>query len=91
MSGWLPGFLLALVPLFLLIGLLVHGRYPGEAALDRLRQVVIRLGRIPRSRKVLDAPVPVFPPRLGGGRLIACSLAGRGPPFTSEVRSDFRM
>ena len=30
MSGWLQGFLLALAPLLILVGLLILGRYPGE-------------------------------------------------------------
>ncbi len=82
MSGWLPGFLIALAPLLLLVALLLCGRYPGESTLHRLRRrVTVLLARAgsglrPRTEPFLDVG-------RRGGRLIASSLAGRGPPFTT--------
>lgn len=80
MNGWLPGFLIALLPLLLLVSLLVHGCYPGERALHRLRRV-FTLIFFPRPNRARVLPVFSLPPFcLRGGRLIADSLAGRGPP-----------
>lgn len=83
MSGWLVSFLLGLSPLLLLVVLLTLGRYPGEKAIHRYRRVLSLLlspGRA--SRKVLLVTSRSCVP-MRGGRLIASSLAGRGPPFTA--------
>ena len=76
--------LLALAPLLLLLASLLAGRYVGEERIARLaarlrpsarRARVARLGRGQRA--------PVVPAR--GGRLIAVSLAQRGPPAVLVV------
>jgi hypothetical protein len=71
--------LLYLAPAALLFVLLVCGRYPGERQMSgRLIRVRARLRaprRLAQSRR--RAPVRVG---LGGGALLACNLAGRGPP-----------
>ena len=81
MSGWLPGFLLALIPLLVLVGLLVGGRYPGEAVLDEFRRVITRAFATRRAGPRLWSPSPPTPGRIRGGRLIGSSLASRGPPL----------
>lgn len=81
MSGWLPEFLLALAPLLLLVGLLVHGRYPGEETIEKFRRALIRVFKFERGHSSLWTSSPAAPRTPGGGRLIACSLAGRGPPL----------
>lgn len=69
--------ILYLLPACLLGLVLLSGRYPGERALERLREAWA--SRSPR-------PMSSRPPRqhpaelLRGGRLIAASLAGRAPP-----------
>ncbi len=78
--------LLYLTPAFLLITVLVAGRYPGEIALDRLAArrrpkrpptpAAPAAPRTPRSRPVAAAR---------GGLLLARALAGRGPPPIQEV------
>ncbi len=71
-------FLAAIAPLLVLVLFLAAGRYPGERALERLRQI---LRPRPRSRLRASRLGPVaeaMPWR--GGRLIAVSLAGRAPP-----------
>ncbi len=81
MSGWLLDFLIAIAPLALLVALLIRGRYPGEAAIDRCRRA-IRLLLEPGRSKIHRDESRLAPTTLArGGRLIAASLAGRGPPF----------
>lgn len=71
--------LLGSLPALLLFASLIFGRYPGESALERARgylglpflkskscPLALRLGRTPYT--------------VGGGTLIATSLAGRAPP-----------
>jgi hypothetical protein len=71
-----------LVPLLALGAPLVAGRYLGENALERLREA--RRPRPARAARSQPAPVrrtaAAFP---RGGRLIAQSLAERGPPLTA--------
>lgn len=67
-----------LAPVVLLVLPLLAGRYPGEHALCRTR-----CRRTHRRRRLPSAVTPSLPfvaitPR--GGRLVAASLAGRGPP-----------
>lgn len=77
--------LLALAPLLLFLATLVAGRYVGE---ERIARLAARLRR-PRTRRqrlaLLGRPqsAPVLLPR--GGRLIAASLAHRGPPAVLVV------
>lgn len=73
--------LVALVPLFLLIGSLLAGRYVGEG---RIASLAARRARPARRRPApASGAVPAgrggtYLPR--GGRLVAASLAQRGPP-----------
>jgi hypothetical protein len=73
--------LLLLSPALVLLLPLLAGRYLGEETLERLVAA-----RAPSGRRV--RPVAPLPPRRRpraagrrGGRLIACSLAERGPPM----------
>lgn len=74
---------LALIPLFLLLGSLLFGRYPGLATIVRIseRFVATRPARRPRgSRSRPRAPRSRVP---SGGLLIAWGLARRPPPLAS--------
>jgi hypothetical protein len=73
---------LALVPLFLLVGALLFGHYPGCDAIVRLAE------RIAPQRRSLTArrqPRPRAPRShaASGGLLIAFGLAQRPPPLAS--------
>ena len=74
---------LFLAPALLLWALLALGRYPGEAVVTRLAR-----RRPPRAHREARAPSkrahPKGRPRLRN--LLACSLAGRGPPPAVHVR-----
>ncbi|MFN8141769.1 MAG: hypothetical protein U0R29_05465 [Solirubrobacterales bacterium] len=80
MSHWLTGFLIAVAPLLLLVGLLLLGRYPGEQAIERIHRVLAGWleGGQPAPVAVPQRAFVFAPDR--GGRLIARSLAGRAPP-----------
>ncbi|MGK2931461.1 MAG: hypothetical protein ACSLFD_01585 [Solirubrobacterales bacterium] len=74
-------FLIAFLPLLLLVLALCLGRYPGEVAIGKLRRLAESL-----HVRAFGSPAPVvrlsgFRPAMRGGLLIASSLAGRGPPF----------
>lgn len=76
-------FLIAVVPLLLLLGLLLFGRYPGHLAAMRLGE---RLSTRPKASVASDGTVR--PPLLAshairGGLLIAFRLAQRPPPLAS--------
>ena len=73
------GFLLALAPLLALLAFLAGDVYPGERAIERLRRLLDRIAS-PRARSARPGVGPPRPRTIRGGRLIACSLAGRGPP-----------
>ncbi len=78
--------LVTLVPLAVLVALLLAGRYPGERVLRRFRE---RLRdrwseRLPSAPALRELVAAVF---ARGGRLIADSLAGRGPPPAATFRS----
>ena len=76
--------LVALVPLFLLIGSLLAGRYVGEQRIASLAARRARRARRPRPRRLTALPSPSrILPR--GGRLVAASLAQRGPPAVLVV------
>jgi hypothetical protein len=71
--------LVALVPLFLLIGSLLAGRYVGVERIASLAARRSRPARRPRARALVAVPAAArILPR--GGRLVAASLAQRGPP-----------
>ena len=81
-AAWLTGFLVALAPLVLLVLFLLCGRYPGLASIEKCRQVLVSVlapGSAPSGdgSRSLQSLIPIR-----GGRLIAASLAGRGPPVT---------
>jgi len=78
--AWVTGFLVALAPLILLVGFLLFGRYPGERTLERCRQALVSAAttKAVRSAAASFPRFELIPVR--GGRLIASSLAGRGPP-----------
>lgn len=75
----LGAFLLPAVPLLVLLGFLLFGRYPGSEAIVRLAE---RIGSRAPTRPTALASRP-WPPRSfapGGGLLLALSLSGRAPP-----------
>lgn len=67
------------IPLLLLLGTLLAGRYPGE---ERIAAYAKRdpLVRLPRAVARCAAGPPLRRAIPRGGRLIAFALAGRGPP-----------
>jgi hypothetical protein len=76
-----------LAPALLILLPLLSGRYPGDEALAR---VAARRSR-PARRRPVPAP-PLRRRRAGallprGGRLVAASLAGRGPPSLPATRT----
>jgi hypothetical protein len=83
-SVWLAGLLaiddvhllLALVPVFALALPLAAGRYPLEAALERLQ----RRPRRTHGRAPLVVPLPAGRPLLRPGRLLVACDGVRGPP-----------
>jgi len=71
---------LALIPLFLLVGSLLFGHYPGFATIVRISE---RLASRPRARAVKRQRRPRAP-RVGavrGGLLLAFGFAQRPPPL----------
>lgn len=74
-------FLVALVPLLLLLGLLLCGRYPGHGAAMRLAERIASRTRDP-TRPVSRELRPWAPAltAIRGGLLIAFRLAQRPPP-----------
>ena len=74
-----PGALLWFAPLLALIVPLIAGRFPGEAALHAYRSA---RGALHRRRDARSATVRRRTPRAAGhcGRVLAFSLAERGPP-----------
>jgi len=82
-GGSVVAGVLHLLPAVLLALVLLSGRYPGELALERLR--LARTGR-PRRASSSAAPRLYATVALRGGRLIASSLAGRGPPAVATGR-----
>ncbi len=69
--------LLHLLPALLIALPLVLGRFPGE---ERIVALATRPKRRARPASRVHAPRPVELQRPRGGRLIASSLAERGPP-----------
>jgi hypothetical protein len=72
--------LLALVPLLLLLGCLLFGRYPG---CDKIVRFAERIGarRPRRAAKRQARPLPPRSHAASGGLLIAFGLAQRPPPL----------
>lgn len=71
---------LALIPLFLLVGSLLFGHYPGFAAIVRISE---RIFSGPRSRAAKNQRRPRIPSyrMISGGLLIALGFAQRPPPL----------
>lgn len=81
MRGSLLEFLVSLAPLLLLVVLLLFGRYPGERSIARARRAVDRVLARPVASAAPALPLSDLLGTVRGGRLLAHSLAGRGPPF----------
>lgn len=73
-------FLIAVAPLLVFVAALCFRRYPGEAAIRKLRGLIDAiLPAVSNCLKDRGSSV-TFRAGVRGGRLIASSLAGRGPP-----------
>jgi hypothetical protein len=74
--------LLYLAPAIVLLALLVVGLYPGEGALQRVRERwAPRRGRASAARPVAPRRPECLLAR--GGRLLSTPFAGRPPPLTA--------
>jgi hypothetical protein len=73
---------LALIPLFLLLGSLLFGHYPGFEAIVRISE---RIWSRPRARAAKSQRHPRAPRSqvISGGLLLACGYAQRPPPLAS--------
>jgi hypothetical protein len=82
--GAFDGGFMCMLPMLGLAAILFAGRYPGEDVIGRL-VLARRAGRPSRARSIR---LPRQRPRhdLCGGRLIAVSLASRGPPLAASWR-----
>lgn len=71
----------ALIPLFLLLGSLLFGHYPGFKAIVKLSE---RIWARPRARAARSErrPRSLRSHAIGGGRLLAFGYAQRPPPLT---------
>lgn len=81
MSFSAAGFLLGVLPLFALLALLLQDRYPGERTITLLQHFIRDL-TAKAVGQVSSGSLASRSRRVRGGRLIACSLAGRSPPST---------
>lgn len=73
---------LALVPLFVLLGSLLFGHYPGLATIVRISDRFVASVQARRARSQ-QRPRPLRVRAASGGLLIACGLARRPPPLAS--------
>ena len=74
-------FLIAAVPLLLLLAALILGRYPGCETAMRLAERIALRGRAPATRaRDWLRPRPPATTFARGGLLLACGLSGRAPP-----------
>jgi hypothetical protein len=71
---------LALIPLFLLVGSLLFGRYPGLGAIVRISERILSKRR-PRVAKNQRRPRAPRSRAISGGLLIAFGFAQRPPPL----------
>jgi hypothetical protein len=73
---------LALIPLFLLLGSLLFGHYPGFKAIVKISE---RIWTQPSARAAKSQSRPRVPRSRGisGGLLLAFGFAQRPPPFAS--------
>lgn len=77
------GFLIAIAPLLVLVALLLGRHYPGEAVIERLRSLIDPAAPATGRPASGAGQLSGFEITVRGGRLIACSLAGRAPPATA--------
>jgi hypothetical protein len=74
-------FLVAIVPLLLLLGLLICGRYPGHRAAMRLAERVFAPATVRSAICNWQRPSPPTAQTIRGGLLIAFGHAQRPPPL----------
>lgn len=82
LHGAATAALLALAPVLVVVATLLAGRYPGARALEALAARARRRPLAGASCATPQADGPLVP---RGGRLLAASLAGRGPPRMGSV------
>ena len=75
--------LIAAVPLFLLLGALFLGHYPGHRTVIRIAERISSARSRPRGRRPHRQPCPLAPRSFApsGGLLIALRMAKRPPPL----------
>jgi hypothetical protein len=71
---------LALIPLFLLVGSLLFGHYPGFAAIVRISERIFSRARSQAAKNQRPPRIPRFR-TISGGLLIAFGFAQRPPPL----------
>ncbi len=79
-----PGFLIAIAPLLVLVVMLLVSRYPGEAAIERLRTLIESIHQTVIAQLPDPGRLPDFEVTPRGASLLGCSLAGRAPPFATS-------
>lgn len=72
---------IACVPLLLLLGSLLLGRYPGCDAIVALSERIAGLASKPKPPRRARLPLPPCSFAASGGLLIACGHAQRPPPL----------
>jgi hypothetical protein len=74
-------FLIAAVPLLVLVTLLLLGRYPGaEAAMRLAERIALRARSLAAPARSWRRPRPPASHAARGGLLLAFGLSGRAPP-----------
>lgn len=73
--------LLSLLPLAMLVGALVLGRYPGERTLARVRAAARPRPVRRAARTTARAPRRPWAAAPRGGRLVGAAIASRPPPL----------
>jgi hypothetical protein len=74
-------FLIAAVPLLLLLASLLLGRYPGaEAAMRLAERIASRVRSLATTARSWRRPRPPASHAARGGLLLAFGLSGRAPP-----------
>ncbi len=73
-------FLIAVIPLALLVVALLFGRYPGCETAMRLAARIAARSRARTAARNWIRPRPPLSQGVRGGLLLACGLSGRAPP-----------